>query len=323
MSTMQSRIVRQGLGATLVCSTLGLAAVGCGETVSFSVLRAARVNVKGMAGSKDATVSVGEWGGADGTAVQDIKQRITELITNAEGGVIKYTTGQGVVHVDGMVAEHDYKERMESTQSQCSRYNSTAHKSESYGCTIHRRTGTAHLRVSANVVDQSGKVVASDSFSEKVERATQAVDGDPAAIDGQEILSGLRAAGAAKLAALVIPHRVMVAKPWFKCGDASSLCAAGLLQLRSGNFGPAKDQFTKAIDALRSKPTPDAEAMAAAWWGIVLAHEFDGNYAGARTALEEAIKLNPKEQAYANEGKLIAEEEKNTQKLANQGVGGD
>jgi len=304
-------------------AALALGVSGCGETVSFSVLRAARVNVKGMAGNKDATVSVGEWGGVDQAAAADVKQRIVELVTNAEGGVVKFSTTRGVVHVDGQVSEHGYTENVTSTQSQCSRYNSQTKKSESYSCTHRKRVGVAHVRIAANVVDESGKVVASDSFSEKAEQGTSATDGDPDSIDGQQLLASLRAQGAAKLAALVVPHRVQVTKKWFKCGDASAQCDAGLLHLRSGNFAPAREQFTKAVDLLRGQAKPDAEAIAAAWWGITLSHEFDGNFAGARVALEEAIKLDPKNETYAGEGRLISEEEQNAQKLGKQGVGGD
>jgi len=319
---MTVRVWTNAFGAALGIA-LAFGTVGCGQTVSFSVLRAAHVNVKGMAGAKDATVSVGEWGGADGQAVEDVKQRIAELITNAEGGVIRFTTAQGVVRVDGLVAEHLYTERRESSRSTCSHYNSSTKRSESYPCTLHKRIGVARIRMSVSVVDQAGRVVASDSYANRAERSTSSTDGDPEGIDGHQLLADLRADGAHALAALVIPHRVMVTKRWFSCGDASDACAAGLLHLRKSNFGPARDQFTKAIDQLRAKPSPDTSAMAAAWWGIVLAHEFDGNYAGARTALEETIKLNPKEEVYADEVRHIADEERNAQKLANQGVGGD
>lgn len=307
-----------------IVAALSFALMGCQETVNFSVLRAARVNVKGIAGEgKDATVSLGRWGGSDGSAVEDVKQRIGELITNAEGGVVKFTTATGVVHVDGEVGEHAYHESTKSERSECSKYNEHTKKYEKYACTNYTRTGTARIRVSASVVDEAGKVVASDSYADKVDRSTSATDTEPPPIDGQEILQQMRTTAAAKLAALVIPHRVVVTKLWFKCGDANDTCRAGLIQLKSGNLSGAKDQFTAALDKLRAAPKQDVEAMAAAWWGIVLANEFNGDYPGARTALQEAIKLNPTQETYAAEGRSISAEEKNAKQLTKQGVGAD
>jgi tetratricopeptide (TPR) repeat protein len=322
MSTESSG--RAALRAFSCCVGLLTGLAGCGTTVDFNVLRAARVNVSGLAGEgNDATVSIGRWSGDDGSAVEDFKQRLTELITNAEGGVVTFAMAGGVVQLDGEVSDHAYKEEVTSRREQCSRQNEKTKKTEKYPCTINTRRGTARIRVSMNVVDHAGKVVGSDSFADKVERTTQDTDNDPPPIDGQEMLASLRAAGAAKLAVLVVPHRVVVSKPWFGCGDADDMCDAGLTQLRAGNFGGARSQFERAIDRLRTAPQQDGEALAGAWWGIVLASEFGGQYVEAQSALERAIELDPSREAYAEEDRSIRAEAENSSQLAKQGALGE
>jgi len=287
--------------------------------VSFDVLRAARVNVRGMAiEGSDATVALGEWGGVNEEAAADIAQRLREIITNAPGQVVQFIESGGVVSLHGTLHEHLWKEQVKSFKETCSRLVDA--KIVKYPCTRRVRSGEAKIRVSMNVIDGKDKTVASDSFEEVVQLQTQAVDADPPGIDWDGELSALRAAAAADLAQMVVPYEVKVAKPWFGCGDADTMCEAGLVQIKHGNFEKAEVQFRKAIDTLKGAGA-DPKDLAGAWWALTLCQQFSGNYAGAGASLDEAISLDPKNEAYAAELKNIEQERKNARKLSKQGIG--
>jgi hypothetical protein len=291
--------------------------LGCVETVSFSVLRPARVNVRGIAGDgRDATVSLGEWRGVNSNATEDIKQRIRELVTNSEGGVVRFAQADGVVRLDGNVAEHSSKEDVTSTQYQCSK--TDGKKTVTSTCTRWTRKAVARIRVSMNVIDEAGKMLAADTFSDSMEEETTATNERPAPIDHDRMLSALRYSAAAHLARMVVPYRVMVSKRWYKCGDANDTCKAALTQLRVGNFEVAINLLTRVVDQLKASPKPDAKALAAAWWGLTLAHEFSGDYAAARASLQEAIAANPNEATFAREMASIQQEENSRKQVAKQ-----
>lgn len=323
---MGRHLGRNGMGRALGCFNwqrplvalaLMLVGVACQETVSFNVIRPARVNVRGMAGEgADATVALGQWQGVDSGAVEDIKQRLREMVTNAPGGYVKLTEAEGIVRLDGNVSEYAYDENVESKSEQCTKTENK--KTVTYACTRYTRKATARIRASMNVVDHTGKTIAADTFSDAMNDSTSSTDEQPAPIDREQMLSSLRYAAAAELAKLVVPYPVVVEKRWFKCGDANDTCKAALTQLRGGNFEGAKGLLQQAIDALRAAPEPDAKALAAAWWGLTLAHEFSGDYPAARAALQEAIQANPKEDVFAREMQSIQQEEASTQQLSRQ-----
>jgi len=298
---------------------LGLLA-GCQNTVSFNVLRAAKVNVPGIAGEgRDATVSLGKWNGVDQNASADIAQRIREIVTNAPGGKVKFAEADGIVRIQGELQEYKYEERVSERADQCTRTNSATKKSESYACTHYTRQGTARIRAAMNVLDVNGKTVGSDAFSTTIPMSTTSTDEQPAAIDWETILTELRSQSANQLAGLVVPRPEVVSKRWFKCGDANDLCSAGQVQLKQSNFEQADALFKQAIEKLKTSKEP--EATAAAWWALTLTHEFSGDYAGASASLSEAIRLAPANETYAAEFKSIDHERKNAVALQKQGVG--
>jgi hypothetical protein len=314
-------------GVKEMCVSIALAFVcaagasACTETVAFNVLRPAKVNVRGMAGEgKDATVTLGEWQGVDASAAEDIKQRLRELVTNSEGGVVKFAQADGVVRLDGNVAEHSSKEDVTSKQDQCTK--SENGKTVQYACTRYTRTAKAQVRVSMNVVDKGGKTLAADTFSDSIQDQTTATDEQPPPIDRDQMLSALRGGAAQKLATLVVPYRVQVTKNWYKCGDANDACKAALTQLRGGNFAGAIDLLKKAVDQLKAAKEPDGKALAGAWWGLTLAQEFSGDYAGARASLQEAIHANPNEEDFAGEMLSIQKEDSSRKQVTKQ-VGGE
>ena len=176
----------------------------------------------------------------------------------------------------------------------------------------------ARIRVSMNVIDEAGKMLAADTFSDSMEEETTATNERPAPIDHDRMLSALRYSAAAHLARMVVPYRVMVSKRWYKCGDANDTCKAALTQLRVGNFEVAINLLTRVVDQLKASPKPDAKALAAAWWGLTLAHEFSGDYAAARASLQEAIAANPNEATFAREMASIQQEENSRKQVAKQ-----
>jgi len=297
---------------------------GCQETVSFNVVRAAKVNVPGMTPEgKDATVAIGAWDGVDASAAGDIAQRIREIITAAPGGVVKFSESNGIVRLDGALREYQHEERVTQEASTCSRYDESTKKSVEYSCTIFKREGSARITASMNVIDATGKTVGADSFAQTVPKSTSATDQQPPAIDWASVLAELRASAAVKLASLVVPTPVQIDKPWFECGDANDHCEAGLVQLRQGNFDTSQHLFREAIDLLSASTSPDAEALAAAWWALTLSQEFSGDYAGATASLNEAIRHDPTNEHYAAEGSSIRDLKDNAEKLHKQGAVGD
>ncbi len=318
-TTLVRKTIRQLASTMYPLAILGglVFSTGCVETVSFNVLRPARVNVRGVAGEgRDATVSMGEWHGVDANATEDVKQRIRELVTNSEGGVVKFAEADGVVRLDGNVAEHSSDEQVSSKPDQCEKQENG--KRVTYACTRYTRTAKASVRVSMNVVDQTGKTLAADTFANSLEAETTATDEQPPPIDRDQLLSTLRAAAAEKLAAMVVPYRVTVVKRWYKCGQANDTCKAALTQLRGGNFEAAIDLLKKAVDQLKAAEEPDAKALAGAWWGLTLAYEFSGDYAAARASLQEAIAANPNEEVFAQEKASIQNEETSRERVAKQ-----
>jgi tetratricopeptide (TPR) repeat protein len=165
------------------------------------------------------------------------------------------------------------------------------------------------------VVDSSGKVIGSQTAGGDAEPTTEETDKDPPPIDWDAVFSQLKEGAAMGLAAAVVPSRAVVVKPWFKCGDANETCKAGLGHLRAGRFADAEASFQDALTRLAALPKPDPKATAAAYWGIVLAREFGGNYAGAREALSKAKESNPEEEAFRAEETWISKEEQNAKKL--------
>jgi hypothetical protein len=299
----------------------GLALLGCHQTVDFNVLRAARVNVRGMTQEGlDPTVSVGEWGGVDASAAADIGQRLRELVTNAPGGVVRFAESDGVVKLDGSLREYRYQEEVTSRSDTCSRYDQASNKSVSYSCTHYTRSGEARINVSMNVVDQTGKTVGADSFIESVPMSTSSTDEAAPAIAWADVMESLRRRAADRLSRLVVPHLVTVEKRWFGCGAANAACKAGLVQLRHGNFDPAQALFRQAVQVLQAAPKLDPEALAAAWWAVTLSQEFSGDFQGARASLEQAIRFDPENEFYAAETSQIEDEKSNAERLSRQGV---
>jgi hypothetical protein len=316
---------RVSLTLRLALLSLAITLVGCQETVSFNVLRAAQVNVRGMTPEgHDPTVSIGEWKGVDASAASDIAQKVRELVTNAPGGVVKFAEAGGVVRLDGNLSEYKYEENVTSKPWKCTKHDDAANKNVEYPCTHFTRAGTARVAVSMNVIDATGKTAGAHTFSPgPVPKETEADDEQPPTIDWESVMGDLRGSAAVELAALVIPTPVAVVKRWFKCGDANEQCKAGLVQLKQGNFEPAQTIFRQAIDTLQHAPKLDAEATAAAWWALTLSQEFSGDYAGANASLKEAIKLDPSNETYAAEVSGIQAIKKNAERLGKQGVGAE
>ena len=301
----------------LIC--IGMLLSGCGQTVAFNVVKAAKVNVPGMTPEgQDATVSVGTWGGVDASAAADIGQRIRELVTNAPGGVVKFAESNGVVRLDGEIREYTYSDSVTQEEATCSRYDESTKKNVTYPCTRFTRKGTARITVSMNVIDVSGKTVGADTYQTEVPRSTSATEEQPPPIPWEELMTELRAAAATQLAGLVVPLPVQVSKRWFKCGPADDLCQGALVQLRQGNFDGAQSQLRQAIERLEAGGK--AKDQSAAWWGLTLAQEFSGDYAGASASLERAVALDPGNSTYAAEGQSIADMRSNTDRLSRQAV---
>jgi tetratricopeptide (TPR) repeat protein len=328
---MKEKAWFHGLAAAAALATV-VCAAGCAKTVNFSVIRAAKVNVPGLAAAAgtEPKVSIDKWTAADPAwagAAEEIAQYVREAITNAPGGVVKFAEAGGVVTLQGNLVDNSFKESETKEEHTC-----TDQKNVKFTCIDYKRTGTAHLRISMNVVDSGGRTVASETVP--LERSEQSnhfnvskaeVDagtttGGAPPIDWEGTLAGLRAEAGAKLASLVVPHPVTVTKRWFKCGDANDQCEAGMAQLKASNFPEAINLFQQAIDKLKAAPKQDTEDLAAAYWAITLAHEFGGDYPSAKETLREAIRLAPGEETYAAEAASIRTEEENAKKLAGQGV---
>jgi tetratricopeptide (TPR) repeat protein len=186
-----------------------------------------------------------------------------------------------------------------------------------------------------NVVDSSGKTVAAetvplqkDMSTDKTVPLSDIPNNDPASnleffaptIDWDGVLREMRVAAAQQLAKSIVPHRVVVSKAWFKCGDANETCSAGLAQLGQSNFDQASQLFKTAIDALEKSPKRDPQAIAAAYWGLTLSQEFSGDYASASATIQKAIQLDPGQAAYSAEVAAIRDEQANASKLQQQGV---
>jgi hypothetical protein len=316
---MRSMMKVQWFGWACAWILMVIMLVGCGEMVQFNVLRPAKVNVKQFAGGKDATVSVGSWTATDPTAqaaANEIGQYLREAITNAPAGAVKFATSGGAVTLNGTVMEHGFTEHVTEKADTCSR--DEGKQKVDYSCVHRTRSGQAKLRVSMNVIDASGKTVAAESVPLQASQETDATDADPPAIDWEAILLAFRQQAAAKLARNVVPFSVIVAKPWFSCGDANETCKGGLVQLRQGNFEAALALFIQAEEKLKAMPKPDTSAQAAVYWAMTLSKEFSGDYAAADAMLKKAIALNPTEEAYAAEGMSIRQERSNAEKLKGQ-----
>jgi tetratricopeptide (TPR) repeat protein len=236
---------------------------------------------------------------------------------NAEGSVVRFAEASGIVRLDGAIQDHSIDEKVESKKDQCQKIQGG--KTVKYACTKYVRTAKARLQVSMNVLDGSGRTLAAETYADGVERKTEGTDQEPPAIDGEAMLSQLRGAAVESFAKMIVPYRVTTTKPWFKCGDLEDKCEAALAQLLGGNFGAAIGLLEQAVDSLRSSGDP--EALAAAWWGLTLAHEFSGSYEQARASLNEAIAANPNEKAFPSELASIDEEEESRRQLAKQQSG--
>ena len=315
----------------LIALSLGLVALGCGETVAFSVLRAARVNVKAVAGDKEPTVAIGKWSAANAawqSAANEIAQGIREIVTSAPGGVVKFAEAGGAVTLSGALNEHGYSETTRRERQQCSKYDEATKKYANVACVKYTRSGAARLRVSMNVLDGAGKTLAAEtvpmSISKETEVTVNVGDGDtstdPPQIDWDSTLAEMRRAAAAKLAEAVVPYPVVVAKPWFKCGPAENLCRVALGQIRSSDMVGARKTVDLALTQLTAAPAPDPKALAAAHWAMALACEFGGDYATAKEHVAKAITFDPAEEAFQQETASIAREQANAKKLSEQGV---
>ena len=307
-----------------------LGSIGCARTVSFSVVRAAKINIPAMAAEKGvpSTVSVEGWT-AENPAWQsqsaEIAQYLREAITNSPGGLVKFSESGGVVTLSGNLVEHSAEEHESEEEKTC-----TDQKNRKYACIDYRRNGKARLRVSMNVIDSSGVTIASETvpleetestnrfFVPKADVLSGTTSPGAPPIDWEPVFLRMRQKAALQLAQLVVPYPVTVSKPWFKCGAANDLCEAGVLQLQNSNFEEAMSLFNQAKGVLES--ASDNKALSAVYWALTLTHEFSGEFLEARTTLKEAIRLLPGESVYAAEMKAIDNEEKNAEKLSTQGV---
>ena len=299
---------------------LGLLCAGvasaCGQHVTFSVLSPAKVNVRKLAGNEPATISIGSWQSQPGQAAQarEIAQFLRELVLNAEGGVVQLKDANGVVRLDGELTQHSYHEEIKSFQGTCTRRENN--KQVKYSCTTNTRHGKAEVRASMNVVGRDGTTLAAVTEACVKPETTRATDAKAPEIDPEPLLLSCRQQIAAQFAKAVVPYRIDVTKPWFKCGDAEAQCSGALAQLRAGNFDQAQELLEQAQKVVAS----DSESLAAVHWGLALTAEFSGRYAEAEKEIQSCMQLWPSEAVFAEELSAIRKLEAAESELRAQGV---
>jgi tetratricopeptide (TPR) repeat protein len=291
------------------------------QSIQFKVIRPAKINVVGMTPEgKDPSISIGKWEGHAPNAIDSLISKISQLILNSPKNIIKLDqSGRGIVKLDGHLHQFQYEEKLNRENQKCTRYNEKSKKHEQYNCTLYTLVGTARIKASIRVLDQSKQVLGGDTVNEYIKVQNSAYDEQPAAIDGNLLLDQVESIAAEKFAKIVVPYRDTVHKEWFSCGDASKQCDLALKALQSENFSQAKDLLFEAIKMLEEKNGSDSD-FAATWWALALSQEFSGDFSNAKASLQEALKYKPTEEVFLQEMSSIKREEENAKKLAKQGL---
>ncbi len=291
------------------------------QSVTFNVIRPARVNVVGMTPSgRDATVSVGRWQTVSSQGINNLLGKISQAISDSPRHLVKLDVSrQGVVILEGELSTYDYSQKMTQQSQTCTRYTLGSKKAEKYACTVYHLSGVASIRVVMRVIDSQGQVIAGDSFKNSAKSSSSNIDQAPDPIDHMSMLDELENQAVQHLAKLVVPYREKVSKEWLSCGQIDNHCERALKALQEENFEAAQEDLFEGIKKLENQ-TDASKDLAAAWWALALAQEFSGDFNNAKASLKEAIKLNPDEEIFHEEVKSIKKEEDNAKKLAKQGL---
>ncbi len=293
---------------------------GC-QSVSFNVIRPARINVVGMTPSgRDATVSVGRWQTVSSQGINNLLGKLSQAISDSPRHLVKLDVNrQGIVILEGELNTYDYSQQMTRQSQTCTRYTLGSKKAEKYACTAYSLKGVASIRVIMRVLDSQGHVIGGDSFKNSATGYSSNIDQEPEPIDYMSMLDELENQAVQHLAKLVVPYREKVEKDWLSCGKIDDHCERALKALKSENFEAAQEDLFEGIKKLEN----DADAskdLAAAWWALALTQEFSGDFNNAKASLKEAIKHNPDEDLFHDEVRSIKKEEDNAKKLAKQGL---
>lgn len=332
-----SRCVLMCLGVMLLA--------GCQSTVRVRRLKPAEAGISGRI-----RVAVKDFGGQDGSAFQGrLEQAIQsngfhELVDRSQLQSLlaeQSMSASAMAREDGSVrmgdlliagayvtgdAERRVVENTTSNRRQCTRYNPNTKKNDTYPCTDYLREGRANYMVNAKIIDVStGKVLGTRSYRKERHETTTATDGQPRAINYDQLVDGLRDE--------VVNQFMRVLAPYSVEEEVRLVTDGALPQLEEGNRFASLNQWSEAVQRYGAavaavsassgmyKPETSARAFYALGLGLVMI----GEYEQGLGQLKRASSTVPSEEyvgmlARANQWKLEADKVKAQSDAASAGA---
>jgi hypothetical protein len=309
--------------------------VGCSSTVRVRRLKPAEAGISGRI-----RVAVKDFSGQDGTAFQgrleqaiqsngfhDLidRSQLQSLLAEQSMSASALAREDGTVRMGDLLiagayvtgdAETRAVENTTSNRRQCSRFNPNTKKTDTYPCTDYTREGRANYVVNAKIIDVStGKVLGTRNYRKERRASTSATDGQPRAINYDELVDGLRDE--------VVNEFMRVLAPYSVDEEVRLVTDGALPQLEEGNKFAALNQWSEAVQRYGAavaavsassgmyKPESAARAFYSLGLGLVMIGEYDQGIG----QLKRASSTVPSEEyvamlARANQWKLESDKVK-------------
>jgi len=208
--------------------------------------------------------------------------------------------------------DSDYQEWMDSKTNQY--YDKAGNCRTSTTYTRHLR-GSMYGNIELTEV-LSGKVLHSSTIKRTCERATAAVDSQPAPPDRSSLLQDCADADMTELMHKLLPWQETIEISYLKDSKIKDL-EQGINLVRSGQTEEAIALFAAAAAAAESNPKIKAASIAKAYWDIGLAYEYSWRFDQAVEAFRNAYKIDAR-QMYLDEISHARQLEKDQAKLKEQ-----
>jgi len=221
----------------------------------------------------------------------------------------------GSILIMGQVQEHRYNEDMKKEKRTGTKI--VNKKKVKYTYYYYKRTGTASVIVSFDVIDiETGQILQSKTAKSVKRASTSARDATPERIDGNEILDQCDRQVATDFLKAIAPWKEIVTVNFIKDKKLPML-ETGINYAKAGEWNDSITQFKQAVNQADSDPKIAPKTAGKAHWNLGLAYEYTNRFDDAVIHIKKAFALSNKAD-YLKELKNIKRRKEDYEKLEEQ-----
>lgn len=275
--------------ALLAALTLGLCSCSTVH-VPIPVLRAAEINLRGRS-------MIAVEAGLANAATRQVVSRVRQRVGASPHVKLVERSTRAAVMVLAKVERADVAETMERQRRKCTKYdrNNKPYPSE---CVWSTRRVKVDVAATFDIIDlETTQNLRPKHLPCKEAREGTAVDEEPDAIDGRELIDQCLESIATTLAKALVPWEELVEVPFKDDGDLPML-AKGIELARNRDLKGAIRLFGEAITKAESEPSIAAPTRAKAYANLGAALAYSNEFVDAGAAVDKAMALDADERDY-------------------------